>query len=51
MINLTINGKQITAPEGATILEAARTNGIDIPTLCHDKAVNRGCEGGGYYSL
>ena len=39
MINLTINGKQITAPEGATILEAARTNGIDIPTLCHDKAV------------
>ena len=39
MINLTINGKQITAPEGATILEAARSNGIDIPTLCHDKAV------------
>ena len=39
MINLTINGKQITAPEGATILEAARANGIDIPTLCYDKAV------------
>ena len=39
MINLTINGKPIQAPEGATILEAARANGIDIPTLCYDKAV------------
>ena len=39
MINLTINGKPITAPEGSTILEAARANGIDIPTLCYDKAV------------
>ena len=39
MINLTINGKAITAPEGTTILEAARANGIDIPTLCYDKAV------------
>ncbi len=34
-IHLTINGKHVTAPEGATILEAARANGIDIPTLCH----------------
>ena len=39
MINLTINGKAVTAPEGSTILEAARANGIDIPTLCYDKAV------------
>ena len=39
MINLTINGKAIQAPEGATILEVARANGIDIPTLCYDKAV------------
>ena len=39
MINLTSNGKAITAPEGSTILEAARANGIDIPTLCYDKAV------------
>ena len=39
MINLTINGKQIQAPEGSTILEAARANDIDIPTLCYDKAV------------
>ena len=39
MINLTINGKKITAPEGSTILEAARNAGIDIPTLCYDSAV------------
>ncbi|MBR2133359.1 MAG: FAD-dependent oxidoreductase [Eubacterium sp.] len=39
MINLTINGKAITAPEGSTILEAARANGIYIPTLCYDEAV------------
>ncbi|NOX60969.1 MAG: 2Fe-2S iron-sulfur cluster binding domain-containing protein [Chloroflexi bacterium] len=35
MINLTINGESITAPEGATILEVARMAGIEIPTLCH----------------
>ena len=39
MINLTINGKQIQAPEGSTILEAAKANGIYIPTLCYDEAV------------
>lgn len=38
-INLTINGKKITAPAGSTILEAARSNGIYIPTLCYDEAV------------
>lgn len=39
MIHLTINGKQMTVPQGTTILEAARQNGIDIPTLCYEKAV------------
>lgn len=39
MINLTINGQEITAPAGSTILEAAKTNGIYIPTLCYDEAV------------
>lgn len=38
-IKLTINGKEITAPEGSTILEAARMNNIYIPTLCYDEAV------------
>jgi len=34
-VTLTINGKPITAPEGTTILNAARSAGINIPTLCH----------------
>lgn len=38
-IKLTINGKEVTAPAGCTILEAARQNGIYIPTLCYDEAV------------
>ena len=39
MINLTINGQKVTAPASSTILEAAKANGIYIPTLCYDEAV------------
>ncbi|MDR1541862.1 MAG: [FeFe] hydrogenase, group A [Clostridiales bacterium] len=35
MVNLTINNMKASAPEGATILEAARDLGVHIPTLCH----------------
>ncbi|MGI6083973.1 MAG: NADH-dependent [FeFe] hydrogenase, group A6 [Acetivibrionales bacterium] len=35
MINMTINGKRISAKEDFTILEAARANGINIPHLCY----------------
>lgn len=34
MVNLTINGKQIEVEDGTTVLNAARQNGIKIPTLC-----------------
>ncbi len=34
MVNLTIDGKSVSVAKGATILEAARKLGIDIPTLC-----------------
>ena len=37
MVNLTIDDKQCTAPKTATIYEAAKDNGINIPILCHDK--------------
>jgi formate dehydrogenase major subunit len=37
MVQLTINGKQIQAPEGATVLRAAKMAGIHIPTLCAHK--------------
>jgi NADH dehydrogenase/NADH:ubiquinone oxidoreductase subunit G len=34
-ILLQIDGKEVTAQEGMTVLEAARSAGISIPTLCH----------------
>jgi len=34
MPKLTINGQPVNAPDGATILDAARAAGIDVPTLC-----------------
>jgi formate dehydrogenase major subunit len=37
MVQLTINGKQIEAPEGTTVLRAAEMAGIKIPTLCDHK--------------
>ncbi|PYU61670.1 MAG: Fe-S-binding domain-containing protein [Acidobacteria bacterium] len=33
-IEITIDGKRVAVPEGATILEATRKLGIDTPTLC-----------------
>ena len=35
-VSLKINGKSVKAPEGATILEAAKRAGVRIPTLCHN---------------
>ena len=40
MVNLTINDIPVTVPEGTTILEAARTVGIRIPSLCFLKDIN-----------
>lgn len=40
MITVTIDGNRIEAAEGMTILEAARENGIAIPTLCYLEGVN-----------
>ncbi len=40
MVTLTIDGIEVKAPEGSTILEAAKLAGIDIPTLCFLKDIN-----------
>ena len=40
MVNITIDGINTTVPENLTILEAARTIGVDIPTLCFLKGIN-----------
>ncbi|GAA4653556.1 NADH-dependent [FeFe] hydrogenase, group A6 [Anaerocolumna aminovalerica] len=39
-VNIKINGMDIAAPKGSTILEAARYAHIDIPTLCFLKEIN-----------
>ena len=39
-VNLKINGLNVTAPAGSTILEAAQAAGIRIPTLCYLKEIN-----------
>ena len=41
MVKLTIDGKLIEAKEGSTILEAAKSAGIYIPTLCYYKDLNQ----------
>jgi len=37
MVSLTINGKKVEVPDGTTVLRAAESAGITIPTLCDHK--------------
>jgi len=37
MVGLTIDGKKVTVPPDTTVFDAARMNGIAIPTLCHQQ--------------
>ncbi|MEG0565988.1 MAG: 2Fe-2S iron-sulfur cluster-binding protein, partial [Hungatella sp.] len=39
-ITIKINGIEVSAPKGSTILEAARIAHIEIPTLCFLKEIN-----------
>lgn len=45
-VTLNINGNEIVAEEGLTLLEVARRAEIDIPTLCHIKGTfpQQACE-------
>ena len=40
MVNLTIDDKVISVPEGTTIMEAAKSSKIPIPKLCYLKGIN-----------
>ena len=40
MVRFTIDGKEIEAKEGTSVLEAARYHGFYIPTLCYHEAVS-----------
>ena len=35
-VTVTINGQEVQAVPGQTVLEVARSIGVEIPTLCHD---------------
>ena len=37
-IKLTLDGKEVSVEEGKTLLDAARENGMDIPTICFHEA-------------
>ena len=39
MVTLKINGKKVNVKEGSTVLEAAQSAGIEIPTLCSNDAL------------
>ncbi len=39
-VKVKINGMEVSAPEGSTILEAARLANIEIPTICFLKDIN-----------
>jgi predicted molibdopterin-dependent oxidoreductase YjgC len=38
-VELTIDGESVRAPEGATILQACRGQGAEIPTLCYGDTI------------
>lgn len=40
-VNIKINGQSVTVPSNYTVLEAARSVNIDIPTLCYLKDVSK----------
>jgi bidirectional [NiFe] hydrogenase diaphorase subunit len=40
MINLTINGLEVKAEEGWTILDTAKFYGLEIPTLCYNEGLS-----------
>ena len=40
MVNITIDGQKVSVADNTTILEAAKSIGINIPTLCYLKDIN-----------
>jgi heterodisulfide reductase subunit A len=39
MISFTLNGKTVQGKEGEYLLKVAEEHGVEIPTLCHHKAL------------
>ena len=40
MVTFTLNGKELEVKEGTTVLEVAREQGINIPTLCYHEEMS-----------
>src|SRR3954452_21124429 len=40
MVAINIDGRDVSVAKGTTIFDAARLNGITIPTLCHQQNEN-----------
>jgi len=40
LINLTLDGKKIQAEKGKNLVDVAKDNGVEIPTLCYFKSIN-----------
>src|SRR5579872_4040519 len=36
-VQLTIDGVAVSVPDGTSVFDAARVNGVHIPTLCHQQ--------------
>jgi NADP-reducing hydrogenase subunit HndD len=43
LVNVTVDEKQVQVPENSTILVAARSAGVSIPTLCYLNLADFGC--------
>ena len=41
LVKLIIDGKEVKAPAGSTVLQAAESAGIDIPRLCYDPDLSK----------
>src|SRR6187431_3524696 len=40
MVEFTLDGRAVTAPEGELLVHAAARHGTFIPTLCHDEKLD-----------
>ena len=40
MVEFTLDGKRVEAPEGELLVHAAARHGVFIPTLCHDEKLD-----------
>jgi bidirectional [NiFe] hydrogenase diaphorase subunit len=39
IVNLTVNGRPVSVPEGTVLLEAVRAAGVELPTLCYHEGL------------